>query len=1066
MTLKPELDNYNYVRINNPKARQQTLEMIKENNLIDPFRYFNPNTKHYTWRRKNPIKQARLDFFLISDTMLDLVQHSKIVPGYKSDHSIVTLKLLLNKFTRGKGIWKFNCSLLKNIEYLEKINQVIMEEKIKYAIPIYNLEKLHSINDSDFYFTISDKLFLEALLLRIRGETIHFSSILKRKRDRKEENLIKDIDHIEKNVNLLHIRTLLEDKKSELEDIRNEKLKGKMIRSRVQWLDEGERPSKFFCALENRNHINKTLKKLKLTDHNTIFDQKEILCEIHKYYKNLFSSKDDILTDVNLTDIFKNIEYSRLTKDDANKLEDPLNISELSLALSKMKNNKTPGLDGFPADFYKVFWNRIKHFVRRALIESFQTGKLPLSMRQCVITCLPKGDKPREFLKNWRPISLLNVSYKLGSAVIANRIKSKLNDLISNTQTGFLTNRFIGDSTRLVYDLINECNNKKKSGLIMLIDFEKAFDSVSWKFLNNVLKFFNFGPNIQSWIKLLNTDISASVQQSGHLSDFFNIERGCRQGDPISPYLFILCGQILYLMIECNVHIKGITIGQHDFKLTQFADDTSIFLDGSQEALQAALNILEVFGNYSGLRMNRDKTRVVWIGKRRHSKDKLITRPMLQWGDTQFDLLGLRFTVDLNNMIDINYDKYITQSKDIINHWNKRYLTPLGKITVIKTFIISKFIHVASIIPSPKKEKLKDLERMILNFLWDNKPAKVKLKQITQPYQNGGLQMINITSFFQALKISWIRRLLRSSDSPWSKLFDTTICPINQIAEFGPLFAIRLCARISNPFWKEVLKSWIDLCNTSAVESFSNALTQPLWYNSTISKEPLIIRNWNDHGIKIFGDLIKNKYEIMSLPEILNTYGVNNIDFLTMHRIKTAISNCLNTQILLHDMNTIAPLERPYIPFYLRPILKDKKGVRSLNRALNIKENDHVFFNSKWNIDFESQINIQTWKNAYILCFKLINDNYLIWLQYRILNRILGTNYLLYKMKLIDSPLCTLCAQSDETLLHLLWNCQKAQFLWGAIQDWIFNKLHITIELTAEMIILGHLEREMINITH
>jgi len=164
-------------------------------------------------------------------------------------------------------------------------------------------------------------------------------------------------------------------------------------------------------------------------------------------------------------------------------------------------------------------------------------------------------------------------------------------------------------------------------------------------------------------------------------------------------------------------------------------------------------------------------------------------------------------------MIDINYDKYIVQSKDIIKHWNKRYLTPLGKITVIKTFIISKFVHVASIIPLPKDEKLKELERIILNFLWDNKPAKIKSKQITQPYRNGGLQMINIRSFFQSLKLTWIRKLLRASDLPWSLLFNTTICPANKLTEFGPLFAAHLCTRISNQFWKEVLKSWIDLCN-------------------------------------------------------------------------------------------------------------------------------------------------------------------------------------------------------------------------------------------------------------
>ena len=106
-----------------------------------------------------------------------------------------------------------------------------------------------------------------------------------------------------------------------------------------------------------------------------------------------------------------------------------------------------------------------------------------ITARQCQITCLPKGDKACELLKNWRPISLLNVTYKLISATIANRLKSVLPIIISNTQTGFLQNRFIGESTRLIYDIISYAEEQDRVGLLMLIDFEKAFDSVSWRFL-------------------------------------------------------------------------------------------------------------------------------------------------------------------------------------------------------------------------------------------------------------------------------------------------------------------------------------------------------------------------------------------------------------------------------------------------------------------------------------------------------------------------------------------------------------------------------------------------------
>ena len=170
---------------------------------------------------------------------------------------------------------------------------------------------------------------------------------------------------------------------------------------------------------------------------------------------------------------------------------------------------------------------------------------------------------------------------------------------------------------------MNYTEVKKIKGLLMFIDFEKAFDSVSWKFMYKVLRHFNFSEEFVNWITLFNNKITASVLQVGVLSEFFPIERGCKQGDPISPYLFLLCAQVLYEMIQGNTMVKGIKIGQEEIKIPQFADDTTIFMDGSESSLQQILNILEVFGSLSGLKMNMSKTKMVWIGQRKYSKEKL-----------------------------------------------------------------------------------------------------------------------------------------------------------------------------------------------------------------------------------------------------------------------------------------------------------------------------------------------------------------------------------------------------------------------------------------------------------
>ena len=203
-----------------------------------------------------------------------------------------------------------------------------------------------------------------------------------------------------------------------------------------------------------------------------------------------------------------------------------------------MKNNKTPGLDGLPADFLKVFWKRLKFFVRNALNSCFKKGILSTTLKESIITCLPKGTKDRKFLKKWRPISLLCSTYKLASLSIATHIKLQLDTIISKNQTGFLKGRSISDCTRLIYDLLFETEKHNILGLLVSIDFEKAFNSTSWEFLYESMMLFAFEDSIIKWIKLFNNDIQARVQQCGFLSDPIPIEKGCRQGDPIAPYFF------------------------------------------------------------------------------------------------------------------------------------------------------------------------------------------------------------------------------------------------------------------------------------------------------------------------------------------------------------------------------------------------------------------------------------------------------------------------------------------------------------------------------------------------
>ena len=421
-----------------------------------------------------------------------------------------------------------------------------------------------------------------------------------------------------------------------------------------------------------------------------------------------------------------------------------------------------------------MFWNQLKYIITNAINTGYLKGELSCSLRKSVVICLPKENEDRRLIKNWRPISLLSVIYKLASAAISERLKRVLDNLISPCQSGFIKGRNIGECTRLIYDLIYYTEKNQIPGLLMLIDFEKAFDSVSWNFLYKVLENFGFNKNFINWIKLFNKNINAHVLQCGILSEAIPIERGCRQGDPIALYLFSLVAEILNLLIEKNPNIKGIKLGEYVLKITQFADDTTILLDGSSSSLQATMNVLEIFGSFSGLKVNSEKTKLIWIGSKKNSKDKLNDSTKLQWVDSEFSILGLTFSTRLIDTPNLNFNTALDKAKKVVNSWSYRQLTPLGKIIVIKSLILSKFVHLFISIPVTKTI-LQEIETLIYTYFWGGKPDKVSRKDICRTYLKGGLEMINLYNFVKSLQLGWLKKLNTDQSKGWFKILETTI---------------------------------------------------------------------------------------------------------------------------------------------------------------------------------------------------------------------------------------------------------------------------------------------------
>ena len=309
-----------------------------------------------------------------------------------------------------------------------------------------------------------------------------------------------------------------------------------------------------------------------------------------------------------------------------------------------------------------------------------------------------------------------------------------------------MSGRYIGENTRLIYDILHITDKLDIPGLLLIIDFEKAFDSISWKFIEKVLNFLNFGESINKWLKVFYNDISASVVQFGYLSEFFIVQRGCRQGDRLSPYIFLrtLCAEILTRMFKSNKDIKGINIADTEYTLSQFADDTTVMLDGSEKSLNKSLKEFNKFAAASGLKVNASKTRAVWIGSMKFSGETFNHRLKLDWTQNDFVILGIKFSCNIDTIPELNYNEKVKEIRKEIKQWSKRILTPLGRITIIKTLLIAKLNHLFIALPNPGNETILNLNRMLIQFIWQSPTDRIKREVLCQDYYNGGLKMVQL----------------------------------------------------------------------------------------------------------------------------------------------------------------------------------------------------------------------------------------------------------------------------------------------------------------------------------
>ena len=357
--------------------------------LIDVWRTLNPDGKRFTWRRTKPEVHCRLDYFMISSSLTTEITNADILPGYKTDHSLITIHLASSSNPRGPGFWKLNTSFLLDSEYIELIKKTIDEVAEEYR------------NNDD----VDAILLWDTMKMQIRSSSLKYAREKKAKIKSKENTLDSDISSLRKKLEEenpsdavkgelykeLDIKTL------QLEKIAQYQTRGAILRSKARWYNEGEKNTKYFLNMQKRHFNKKTIKQLKSDKKGAINTDDQILQEAKSFYQNLYSTLYD-QPNLRNEDIFFPKNFTEgLDEQSKNECEGLLTDVECLESLKTMASNKSPSTDGLPAEFYKAFWDYVKPFLLNALNCSYTNGHLSITQRRGLITLVPKKNKPAIF---------------------------------------------------------------------------------------------------------------------------------------------------------------------------------------------------------------------------------------------------------------------------------------------------------------------------------------------------------------------------------------------------------------------------------------------------------------------------------------------------------------------------------------------------------------------------------------------------------------------------------------------------------------------------------------------
>uniref|UniRef100_A0A670INW4 Reverse transcriptase domain-containing protein n=1 Tax=Podarcis muralis TaxID=64176 RepID=A0A670INW4_PODMU len=683
------------------KLPRTFFSLVKNCNLIDIWRLRHPLEKQFTYYSEPNQSMSRIDQIWISNELTPRILRVEIQAKMISDHNPIKMELkgLEERIFR----WRMKDYLLDDQEIVEKAQKRLTE---------YFKDNLNKGTKT--------KVVWDASKAVMRGFFIQQNAIKNKGREKGGKDILKQImdneQKLVKKPNNKRIKENIKVLQSQFAMLINREVEWNIKKLRQRSFEFANKSGKLLAWQIKKRKEQSTINKIAV-DGEEITNPKEIRKAFLDYYRGLYKNRERN----NLRKIERFLKEKKVQKipiEKKEQLNTPIEIEEIKEVIKELKGGKAPGPDGFTASYYKEMEFVLLTPLKEVMNNILKEREIPETWKDAFITLIPKQDSDLLQVKNYRPISLLNIDYKIFAGILARRMKNILLENIHGDQAGFLPGRQMKDNIRNIRNIIEYLSARcDKQAILMFVDAEKAFDNIIWDFLLKHLEYMEVGTEFFNRVKAIYTEQKAKLIINNVVSEEIKIAKGTRQGCPLSPLLFITVLEVLLNSIRQNKKIKGITIGQNEYKVKVFADDLVITIEDPTSSIKEILEELEQFGKVAGFKLNKKKTKIM-----AKNMDLSVTEEMQQQTEIEVakkvKYLGIWITLKNIDLFKNNYERVWKGIRKDLEVWGKLKLSFWGRIATIKMNVLPKMLFLFQNILVIKGTKIfKEWQREISKYV-------------------------------------------------------------------------------------------------------------------------------------------------------------------------------------------------------------------------------------------------------------------------------------------------------------------------------------------------------------